>query len=85
MQITRIDIQGTPGNYATITRRPGSETIEVTILTPDQPDGRVHQVQADCDEDIQSMAECLQYHLDGYRGTNSDIHDYYATLQRFAD
>jgi hypothetical protein len=31
------------------------------------------------------MAECLQFHLDGCRGTNSDINDYYAELRRFAD
>ena len=86
MRITRIDIQGNERtHYATIIRRQGSDQIEVTILTPNQPDGRIHHVQADCDEDIRSMAECLQYHLDGYRGTNSDIHDYYVTLQRFAD
>jgi len=87
MRITRIDLEGTPGsgNYATITRKRGSDLIEVTILTPDQPDGRVHHVQADCEEDLWSMAECLQYHLDGHRGTNSMIHDYLRELQRFAD
>ena len=86
MRITRIDIQGSnASHYATITRRQGFAPIKVTILTPDQPNGRIHYVQAGCDEDIQSMSECLQYHLDGYRGTNGDIHDYYMTLQRFAD
>lgn len=85
MRITRMDLEGSPGHYATIARRAGSDHIEVTILTPDQPDGRVHHVQADCDEDLWSMAECLQYHLDGHRGTNSMIHDYLRELQRFAD
>ncbi|HEX7010765.1 MAG TPA: hypothetical protein VF184_12350 [Phycisphaeraceae bacterium] len=85
MRITRMDLEGTPGHYATITRRTGSDQIEVTILTPDQPEGRVHHVQADCEEDLWSMAECLQHHLDGHRGTNSMIHDYLRELQRFAD
>ena len=31
------------------------------------------------------MAECMQIALDGQRGTNSMIHDYYRALQRFAD
>ncbi|MEX2388793.1 MAG: hypothetical protein WD534_13020 [Phycisphaeraceae bacterium] len=57
----------------------------MTILTPDLPDGRTHHVQADCEDDLRSMAECLQEQLDGIRGTNSDIHDYFRELQRFAD
>lgn len=85
MRTTRIDLEGHPGNYATITRKRGSEYIEVTILTPGLPDGRTHHVQADCEEDIRSMAECLQEQLDGVRGTNSMIHDYLRELQRFAD
>ena len=85
MRTTRIDLEGKHGNYATITRKRGSDLIEVTILTPDLPDGRTHHVQADCEEDIWSMAECLQEQLDGVRGTNSMIHDYLRELQRFAD
>lgn len=85
MRTTRIDLEGHPGNYATITRRRGSDLIEVTILTPVLPNGRTHHVQADCEEDLWSMAECLQEQLDGVRGTNSDIHDYLRELQRFAD
>jgi hypothetical protein len=85
MRITRIDIEGKPGHYATITHKTGSDQIEVTILTPDMPDGRVHRVQADCEADVWSMAECLQHHLDAARGTNSMIQDYFRELQRFAD
>ncbi len=80
MRITRIDIEGRPGYYATATRRRDSDQIEVTILTPENPDGRQHHVEADCQEDIFSMAECVQHHLDGNRGTNSMIHDYYRQL-----
>lgn len=85
MRTTRIELEGKDGHYATITRKRGSEFIEVTILTPDLPNGKTHHVDASCAEDIWSMAECLQYHLDGHRGTNSMIYDYFRELQRFAD
>ena len=87
MRTTRIDLEGDAGNghYATITRPRNSQHIEVTILTPAQPNGRVHHVQADSEDDLWSMAECLQLQLDGVRGTNSMIHDYLRELQRFAD
>ena len=90
MRITRIDIEGAPGSghYATITRKRASgasEFIEVTILTPAMPNGRTHHVQADCRDDLWSMAECLQETLDGVRGTNSMIHDYFRQLELLAD
>ena len=93
MQITRIDIEGIRdardkndlGRHASITRKRDSEFIEVTIYAPTMPDGLIKYVMADCDEDIWSMAECLQETLDGQRGTNSMIHDYYRQIQTFAD
>ena len=85
MRITRIDFEGQAGNYATAVRKRDSDCVEVTILTPDLPDGREHQVQADSREDLFSMAECLQHHLDGHRGTNSMIHDYYRELLKLSD
>jgi len=85
MRITRIDFEGRPGNYATAVRRRGADQIEVTILTPEDPHGRTHHVQADCREDLFSMAECLQYHLDGQRGTSSEIHGYYRELLTLSD
>jgi hypothetical protein len=85
MRITRIDIEDRLGCYASAVRRRGSDQIEVTILTPKTPKGRKHHVQADCEEDIFSMAECVQYHLDENRGTNSMIHDYYRELLRLSD
>ena len=85
MRITRIDFEGQTGNYATAVRKRDSDRVEVTILTPALPDGREHQVQADCEEDLFSMAECLQNHLDGHRGTNSMIHDYYRELLKLSD
>ncbi len=83
MRITQIDLTGN-NHHATIAREAGSEFIEVTIIYPDPP-RRIHQVQADCQADLWSMAECLQFHLDGCRGTNSMIHEYYDQLRRFAD
>jgi hypothetical protein len=89
MRLTRIDFEGKPGHYATAQRRAASGTapnvVVVTILTPDVPDGREHHVTADCQEDVWSMAECLQHHLDGWQSTNSMIHDYYRELLRLSD
>ena len=90
MKITSIELAGSnetgkglPRAFAKIGRKPDSDLIEVTIFTPGSE--RTHHVQADCEEDVWSMAECLQYQLDGHKGTNSMIHDYYRELQRFAD
>ena len=95
MRITSIELagtskttlrDGTPGlarAFARIGRKPGSDHIDVTILTPGSE--RTHHVQADCDEDVQSMAECLQINLDGCKGTNGDMHGYYTILQYFTD
>ncbi|HOD84501.1 MAG TPA: hypothetical protein PKG77_24020 [Phycisphaerae bacterium] len=89
MRITRIDFEGKRGHYATAQRRVGAgnapNVVVVTILTPDQPNGREHHVLADCEDDLRSMAECLQHHLDGCRGTNSDVYGYYAELLRLSD
>ncbi len=57
----------------------------ITILTADRPNGREHHVQPDCEEDLWSMAERLQHHLEGSRGTNRDINDYYRELLRLSD
>ena len=86
MRITRIDIEGRDGRYATITRRKGSRWIEVAILTAYQPDGKVHRLAADADEsELWNQARNLQHALDGVIGTNGDIDGYYRELQRFAD
>jgi len=85
MRITRIDLEGQAGCYATIERQRDSDYIHVALVTRGNPGGFDHYVMADCDEDIWSMAECMQIALDGQRGTNSMIHDYYRELRRFAD
>jgi len=96
MRITRIDfegrheIKGQAGHwYATAQRRDGMhngpDIVLVTILSPDTPNGREHHVDADCEEDLRSMAECLQHQLDGYAGTNSEINDYYLELLKLSN
>jgi len=89
MRLTRIDFEGKPGHYATAQRRDGMhngpDIILVTILTPDTPNGCEHHVNADSEDDIRSMAECLQHHLNGCQGTGSDIHGYYVELLRLSN
>jgi len=95
MRITNIELvgnsdttlhDGSPGlarAFARIRRKAGDEYITVEFLMPGGE--RTHHVQADDADDQWSMAECLQETLDGYRGTNSDIDEYYRELRRFAD
>ena len=90
MKIAEVKLTGsiqrgclTPNAFATISRSQGQAIIEITLITPNGE--RQHYVEADSEEDAWSMAECLQYHLDGYDGTNSEIHDYYRILGYFMD
>jgi len=90
MRITSIEFAGAiekgqklPRAFARVSRKLGSDQIEVTLVSPDGE--RTHHVQADCGADLWSMAVRLQCHLDGVRGTNSMIHDYLRELERFAD
>ena len=89
MRIVKIELAGRlnknnlPEYFATIHRTPGNDYITVTIIGPDSE--REHIVEADSPEDVFSMAECLQYHLDGCKGTHSMIHDYYRILENFID
>jgi len=85
MRITRIDFEGKPGYYATATRRRECDVIEVTILTPELPNGREQVVLADCEEDIYSMADCLHRELEGCKGTQGDIDDYHRALLKLGD
>lgn len=91
MKIYEIKLAGTidkktgmPIAFATIHRVPGSDTMTVTISQPDGSN-REHVVEVGNPEDVFSMADCLQYHLDGCKGTNSMIHDYYRILENFTD
>jgi hypothetical protein len=80
MRITRIDVEGEAGRFAIMTRKRGSETIEVEILVAETPNGRIHHVQASDEDDLASMADCLQHEL---RGGNRA--DYQQALRSLAD
>ncbi len=85
MQITRIDIASDDNQrFATLIRKPGADTIEVELLQPGET--RIHIVQAGADyhDDQWSMAEILQWAIDGYRGTNGDIEEYFQAIHRIA-
>ena len=95
MRITSIELAGTsrtrlrdgtpglPRAFAKVSRTTDAEYIEVTIIRAGGE--RKHMVQADCEEDLWSMAKCLLHELDSVDGPNSAINDYYRELQRFAD
>ena len=74
---------GLPRAFARISRKPGDEHITVELIIPGGE--RTHHVQADCEEDVRSMAACLQVQLDGFKGTNSEIDEYVRVLQHFVD
>ncbi len=79
---------GTPGlprAFARVSRKGGDDHITVEILAHDREKCRTHHVQANCEEDLWSMAECLQFQLDGFKGTNSDIDDYCRLLRQLSD
>ncbi len=89
MRITSIELTGTtlrgqrtPRAAARISRKPGEPTLCVEIWTPEAE--RTHTVDVHCDEDIRSMADCLQATLDGCRGTNFDRYEYFTLLRQVA-
>ena len=90
MKLTRIDFQGTKnGQYKCATaqrkeRHTSDNQILVTLMAPNQEE-RQHWVNAACEDDVYSMADCLQCFLDGYKGSNSEIHDYYNELLKLSD
>ena len=58
----------------------------MTVLMPQEPDGKDHCIPANADEsELWQQARGLQRVLDGYIGTSGDIDGYYRVLQRFAD
>jgi len=86
MRITRIDIEGNEGRYATLTRPKGSDQVTITVLTPDRPNGRQVQIPATGGIDaIWPIARDLQHTLDGYIGTNGDIDGYCHAIEYLAD
>ena len=89
MRITRIEIEGRRGRFATITRQRGNQNIEVTVLIPERPDGMTLEVAARGDETGEKVrrafAGYLHRQLEEYEGTNCDIEVYAREIERFAD
>jgi len=89
MRITRIEIEGRRGRFATITRQRGNQNIEVTVLIPERPDGMTLEVAARGDETGEKVrrafAGYLHRQLEEYEGTNCDIEGYAREIERFAD
>ena len=91
MRITRIDIEGENGATASIQRQSGSDVIKMTISTPRHGRFGVHSrirtltANASSENEQFDAATALQEAMDGCRGTNSMIHDYYRQIQQLAD
>jgi len=91
MRTTRIDIEGDSGATASIQRKSGNALIEVTISTPRHGRFGVHsrirrlEVSASDRDQQFKVAQVVQETLDGGRGTNSMIHDYFRLLETMAD
>jgi len=91
MRITSIELAGSqtrdgkgmPRAFARIGRRLGDDHITVEILGPHHE--TTHHLSLDNDKELLVMARALQHILDGYQGTNSEVHGYYAELLRLSD
>ena len=91
MKITRIDIEGDSGATGTIQRKSGDNIIEVIISTPRTGRFGVHSrvrtltANAHYENEQFAVATVVQEAIDGCRGTNSMIHDYYRLIQQLGD
>lgn len=84
MRYTKIEIKGEAKNTSAKigASDKGAMWIQVDITAAGAT--KTHYVQADDEGDRWSMAECLQQTLDGRRGTNSEIHEYFEVINRFS-
>lgn len=74
MRITRIDFVGQPGLFATAQRRSGTKRIEITILTPDYPDGLAFDAPTDEQRELFDAAKAMALHLEGNDALANDYH-----------
>lgn len=83
MKVKTITLEGETGFTATISREPQNILCEIT----DNNDKHVatHHVSTNDRDDQFSMSQCIQYQLDGCRGTNSMVHDYMRFITLFTD
>ena len=72
MQITRIDIEGRQGHYATVqVKKP--DGILVEILTPDNPDGKTRWLATPCKNGmVITMSMMMAEELDGDQAKSDD-------------
>lgn len=88
MKVRSITLEGENGLTATISREQpakGPENIFCQINDAQGTPVTIHWTALDDATDQRRMAECIQNRLDGCRGTNSMINDYYREIQRFAN
>jgi hypothetical protein len=88
MKVKTITLEGETGFAAKITRSIPTEGLECILCELLDPKGKrvsVHHVSKNDKEDQWSMAECIQFHLDGCRGTHSMIYDFFRYIIIFAN
>ncbi|MEN6386015.1 MAG: hypothetical protein ABFD79_12580 [Phycisphaerales bacterium] len=88
MKVKTITLEGETGFKAIISREvpsQGPECIFSEIIDNNGDRIAIHHVMPDDKDDQFSLAECIQFQLDGCRGTNSMIHDYMDYIKLFAD
>ena len=88
MRTKRIELEGNAGHVA-IERENGSTMIRIDSIVREPKNQQawmtLHVDSSDVsDDELFKIAEIVQRLCDGVVGTNSDIHDYYRELQRFA-
>ncbi|MEN6385968.1 MAG: hypothetical protein ABFD79_12335 [Phycisphaerales bacterium] len=83
MKVKTITLDGQTGYTATISR--DEKCIICQIYDNNGNCVNIHHVTPDDRDDQFSMAECIQFQLDGCHGTNSMKHDYLRFITIFAD
>lgn len=92
MRTKRIELEGSHGHVA-IERPRNSSTIRIDSIIRNSALGsrekiwKTWEVEASTVgyEELFEIAMEVQRRCDGVAGTNSDIHDYFREMQRFAD
>ena len=91
MKVKEITLQGDSGYTCTISIGASPENkldnelfIKCEMYDEEGEMANIHYVARDDEQDQWSMAQCIQHILDGCRGTNSMVHEYFRMIQRFA-
>ncbi|MEN6384785.1 MAG: hypothetical protein ABFD79_06270 [Phycisphaerales bacterium] len=88
MKVKTLTLEGQTGFTATISREipvKGPECIFCEIEDRVGNPVAIHHVSPDDKDDQFSLAECIQFQLDGCNGTNSIKHDYFRMISLLAD